>query len=192
MMKVQYIVLYLSALFWIFPAVRQYKTELFWYFLVFALSDPIRLILIIIFRTNPSYITLLLNILLLFSVIWQLLKKSSKKAVLFVVSTLFIYSFFTSRIFAINLALLFHIIIIFYFVQRSLSFITKTDKVNIFHLFLLLEEISIVLKVLAVLSDAKTGLAFHTATNLFQILIAIFFTLYKEDDSKLFISLRNV
>lgn len=191
MMTLQYIAAYLSILFWIFPAVRQYKTELFWYFLVFALSDPIRLILIIL-KTNTPNATLILTFILLFSVMWPLLKKSSTKAVLFVVSTLFIYSFFTSRIFSINLALLFRTIIIFYFVQRSLTFITKTYKVNIFHLFLLLEEISFVLKVLAVLFDVKTGLFFFTATNLFQILIAIFFTLYKEDDNKLFISLRNV
>lgn len=190
MMKVQYIVVYLSILFWIFPAVRQYKTELFWYFLVFALTDPISMILITL-KTNTPHTTLIFSFILLFSVLCPLLKKSSTKAVLFVVSTLFIYSFFTSGIFITSLKLLFHIIIIFYFVQRSLSFITKTDKVNIFHLFLLLEEISIVLKILAVLNNAKTGLALFTATGLFQIMIAIFFTLYKEDDSKLFVSLRN-
>ena len=190
-MSLQFIIVYLSILFWIFPAIRQYKTEMFWYFLVLALSDPIGLILIA-FRTNNPHTTLIISFILLFVVIWSLLKKSSTKAVLFVVSTLFIVSFFVPRIFSTYLALLFHIIIIFYFIQRSLSFITRTNKVNIFHLFLLLEEISIVLKVLAVLNGAKMGITFFLVTNLFEILIAIFFTIFKENDNRLFIDLKNI
>lgn len=190
-MSIQFIILYLSMFFWIFPAVRQYKTEMFWYFLVLALSDPISLILRAL-RINYPHTTLILYFALLLTVMLPLFKRPSTKAVLFIILTLSIYSFFDSVMFTANVKLLIHVIIIFYFSQRSLLFIKQTDKVNIFHLFLLLEEISIVLKVLAALDGTKTGLAFFVVTNGFQILIAIFFTIFKENDNRLFIDLKNI
>jgi hypothetical protein len=70
-------------------------------------------------------------------------------------------------------------------------FTAISGKVNIFHLFLLLEEISIILKTSAVLISFKTGIIYLAVTSAFEILIAIFFTLYREDNSKLHIDLRS-
>jgi hypothetical protein len=71
-------------------------------------------------------------------------------------------------------------------------FTANSGKVNIFHLLLLLEEISIILKSSAMLISSKPGLNYYVATSAFQILIAIFFTLYREDNEKLFIDLKSI
>ncbi|MFA7229111.1 MAG: hypothetical protein WC061_08750 [Melioribacteraceae bacterium] len=62
---------------------------------------------------------------------------------------------------------------------------------NIFHLFLLLEEISIFLKFFVLLFELKTEMAFFITTTAFEILIALFFSFYREDNKKLLVTLKE-
>ncbi|MCX6169109.1 MAG: hypothetical protein NTX65_07215 [Ignavibacteriales bacterium] len=191
-MKINNIVIYLSIFFWIFPAIKQYKTKLFWYFFVFALTDPVVLIirpLIMFTSNNPVYI--LSNFLLMLSVLWPFKNKKSIRILIVVVLSLCLFSFFSDHRFYFSLMILGHIIITYFFIKRTFMFIANSGKVNVFHLFLLLEEISIILKTSAVLISLQTGAIYFVATGAFEILIAIFFTLYREDNSKLHIDLRN-
>jgi len=191
-MTIEFIIICLSMFFWIFPAAKQYRTQLFWYFLVFALMDPVTMIIGSTIKTSSPQMTMVLSFILLLSVMSSLINKYSTRVLLLAASSLLLFSFFSSRIFATNLMILFHLTIIYFFIRRTFYFIANNGAVNIFHVFLLLEEISIVLKILAVLTEAKTGIAYFYATSFFQVLIAIFFTIFKEDDNKLFIDLKNV
>ncbi|MHB8929105.1 MAG: hypothetical protein ACYC5R_00715 [Melioribacteraceae bacterium] len=87
--------------------------------------------------------------------------------------------------------ILIHVIITYFFIKKTFAFTANSGKVNIFHLILLLEEISIVLKTSTMLISFNPGYSYYIATNAFEILIAIFFTLYKEENEKLFIDLRS-
>jgi hypothetical protein len=191
-MKFEYIFLYLSMIFWIFPAIRQYRTELFGYFLVYALTDPLSIVthqLMSFTYHDPIYS--LFNFLLLFSILWLFKYKYSIRILIAVVFSLSLFSFFSDYIFEYTLSISIHLIITAFFIRRTFIFIANYGKVNIFHLFLLLEEISIILKMSAVLISIKTGTIYYLATGAFEILIAIFFTIYREDNPKLHIDLRN-
>lgn len=87
--------------------------------------------------------------------------------------------------------ILIHVIITYFFIKRTFTFTANSGRVNIFHLILLLEEISIILKTFTIVISLKPGMSYFIATNAFEILIAIFFTLYKEENEKLFIDLRS-
>ena len=179
--------------FWIFPAVRQYMTELFWYFLIFAFADPITFLIStqIHSASNSPRVQTLLSFLLMLSVLWSFMNKKSIKILTASVLLLLLFSLFTNRTFAYSLLVLIHIIITFFFIKRTFAFTANSGKVNIFHLILLLEEISIVLKTSAILISFNPGFSYYLATNAFEILIAIFFTVYREDNTKLHIDLRN-
>ncbi len=191
-MKIYFVIASLSMLFWIFPAVKQYKTELFWYFFIFAFTDPVKVIINLQIKHVSNNLTYVLSsFLLMLSVLWSFKNKKSIRILIAVVLSLALFSFFSNRIFTYNLMISIHVIITYFFIKRTFMFIANSGKVNIFHLILLLEEISIILKMSAMLISLKPGLNYYVATTAFQILIAIFFTLYREDNKKLFIDLRN-
>lgn len=174
--------------FWIFPAVRQYKTELFWYFLVFAFMDPLNAI---VMHFTHIYLYPIFNFLLMLSVLWPFKNKKSIRILTAAILLLLLVSFTEVKFFSIYLHLLIHLIISYFFIKRTFIFSANSGKVNFFQLFLLLEEISIILKLVALLISLKTGTIYFFATGTFEILIAIFFTIYKEDNTKLQIDLRN-
>lgn len=192
-MKTSFVISSLSMFFWIFPAARQYKTELFWYFVIFAFSDP----LAVIISTQIHYVSsiprfqILYSFLLMLSILWSFMNKKSIKILTVSVLSLVLFSFFSNRTLAYSLIILIHTIITFFFIKRTFAFTANSGKMNIFHLILLLEEISIVLKISAMLISFNPGYSYYILTNAFEILIAIFFTLFREDNTKLHINLRN-
>ena len=192
-MKTYFVISSLSMFFWIFPAVRQYKTELFWYFFIFAFADPISVIITtqIHYVSNIPRTQIFLSFLLMLSVLWSVKNKKSIKILLAVVLSLVLFSFFSNRTLAYSIMILIHVIITFFFIKRTFAFTANSGKVNIFHLILLLEEISIILKTSTILISLKPGISYFIATNAFEILIALFFIMYKEDNDKLFIDLRS-
>ncbi|MHB8905112.1 MAG: hypothetical protein ACYC4T_07780 [Melioribacteraceae bacterium] len=192
-MKLFFVITSLSMFFWIFPAVRQYKTELFWYFLVFAFADPLSIIITtqIHYVSNIPRTQIFFSFLLMLSVLWSFKSKKSIKIFTASVLSLVLFSLFSNRTLAYSLLILIHVIITFFFIKRTFAFTANSGKVNIFHLILLLEEISIVLKTSTMLISFNPGYSYYIATNAFEILIAIFFTLYKEENEKLFIDLRS-
>ena len=86
-MKTYFVISSLSMFFWIFPAVRQYKTELFWYFFIFAFADPISVIITtqIHYVSNIPRTQIFLSFLLMLSVLWSVKNKKSIKILLAVV-----------------------------------------------------------------------------------------------------------
>ncbi|MCX6169107.1 MAG: hypothetical protein NTX65_07205 [Ignavibacteriales bacterium] len=188
-MTIYFVIVSLSMFFWIFPAVKQFKTNLFLYFLIYAMMDPITII--IISNIKHTRIELLFTFLLMLSVLWSFKYKKSIRILIAVVLSLVLYSYFSDRIFYLTLTISIHTIIVYFFIKRTFSFTANCGKVNIFHLFLLLEEISIILKISASLISVETGPVYSYTTTAFEILIAIFFTLYREDNPKLHIDLRS-
>ncbi len=192
-MKTLFVITSISMFFWIFPAVKQYKTELFWYFFIFAFTDPLTLIISTQIHnvSNSPRAQTFFSFLLMLSVLWSLKNKKSIKILTSSVLSLVLFSFFTNRTITYSVMILIHVIITYFFIKKTFAFTANSGKVNIFHLILLLEEISIVLKTSTMLISFNPGYSYYIATNAFEILIAIFFTLYKEENEKLFIDLRS-
>jgi len=195
-MKIDYTIGYtiaaLCTLFWIFPAIRQYKTDLFWYFLVLAVEDPLAILFkwIKLFEIYDSY--LVWAFILIIVLFWSSRKKISMKIMVLIFFLILGITIGASRNVQYGTLALFHLAILFFFLKRSIRFIAENGKANLFHLSLLLYETTIILKMLAQLTDAQTGTAFFHITTIFEMMIAIFFSIFKEDDKRLFINLKNV
>ncbi|PKL83349.1 MAG: hypothetical protein CVV24_05365 [Ignavibacteriae bacterium HGW-Ignavibacteriae-3] len=189
-MNIQLIISFSSMFFWIFPAARQYKTQLFWYFLVLALMDPLSII--IHSATHYPYTTSLFTSILLYAVLYSEVKTGTLKYLLALVITIMLISLFNLVPFGMIFRIICNLIIIFFFFKRTLLFVADTGKLNVFHLFLLIEEISLVLKLVIVVYRVDAGDILFHITTAFQLLIAVFFSLYREDDKRLLINLRKI
>jgi len=177
--------------FWIFPAIRQYKSNLFWYFLLYAIHDPIAALYFHFTGRTEEGIGIVFNLLLLLSISWGYRDKNFIKFLLAAAFLVSFISLFSTRHFVLYTNLLIHSILFFLFMLRTLSFVAVNGGLNIFHLFLLLEEISIFLKFFVLLFELKTEMAFFITTTAFEILIALFFSFYREDNKKLLVTLKE-
>jgi len=191
-MTTMYFIMLLSMFFWLFPPIRQYKTDLFWYFFILAISDPISVGL-----SRAGILSLLIGyaisgFILIFSLYGSYRKNWHVRAILLILFIMLIPVFFMSSNYHYGIFITFHITILFFFLWHSVNFIGVHSKLNIFTIMLVLYELSLILKVVTLLSDVKAGVAFFFITDIFQMLIAVFFTIFKENDSRLFINLKTI
>lgn len=206
-MDISFIIMFVAAFFWLFPAIRQYKTELFLYFFILALSDPIVFALFYIKPLLGSYTNYILTVyqaqaILTFILLPSLYRFPQEnkldKTIIFILFLFLVALFFTpaSQKIYYSLITLFHFMIFLFFAKRSVYFIAETSKVNIFHIILLLYDASIILKIISILSDVKfeggSGQVFFFVTDIFQMFIAVFFTIFKENNNKLWIDLKKI
>ena len=187
-----FIIAALSSLFWIFPAIRNYKTKLFFYFLLLAVSDPVAIAAVFLFRglSTEFYVFSALLLVASLKVFF-----TSKRFYLTVLTILFLISF-SAAFFPINIRYIVnigeHIVVVFVFIGVLLSYVATTSRVKCFHIVLVFYELSIILKILFIILNVKLGLGYFYTTTIFEMLIAVFFSVYKETDEKLLIDLRNV
>ncbi len=174
---------------WIFPFVRQYKTDLFWYFFALGLADPISFISYSVNPKIPGYV--ITNLFLLFSLVYK--TKNKRDIIAFIIFSLIILAihFANPRSPYPLKVILIHSVIIYLFFKRAITFTAEKKKINLFQIFLLLEEISMITKVIYSLFDVPGASAFFLATNIFEYLFAIFFSFYREDDERIQIKLRH-
>jgi len=168
---------------WLLPPIRQYKGKLFLYFLVLALADPISYILVISLKTNVYQFY---SIFTFASVLAVTFNRISKKEIIFFI-TGFILTFLIlisqgRNIVYLYLTLL-HLVILWVFLKETLISFSKNNYLIIGWCILILYEISIVLKLIIFLEIKQTSVIYYALTTGFQILIAVFFTIYKVEDS---------
>ncbi|MEW6702694.1 MAG: hypothetical protein AB1298_08230 [Bacteroidota bacterium] len=79
----------------------------------------------------------------------------------------------------------------FAFAVKAVRYVALSSMINFFHVVLVFYETSAIMKILAVITDAQTGAAYFYITTIFQMLIGIFFSIFREENSKLLIGLKN-
>ena len=192
MFSFPFIVAFVSSVFWIFPAIRNYKTKLFLYFLVLAVSDPVGIIVVSLFKSLSTELYVFLALLLIAS-----LKVffSSRKLYLTILTIFFLMTVAVAFL-PVNIRyianMIEHTVVAFIFIGILLSYVAMTSKVKGYHIILVLYEISIILKILFIILNVELGLGYFYTTTIFQMLIAVYFSVYKETDNKLLIDLKNV
>ena len=175
--------------FWIFPFVRQYKTDLFWYFFVLGLADPF---VLIFYNVNPALpMNFIMSFLMLLSLVYK--TNSKRLALAFIIFSFALLSIYVANPYSPYYLkfILIHSVIIYIFFKRTIIFTAANRKLNLFHIFLLLEEISMFLKVIFPLFNIMHAIEFFQITIIFEYLLAIFFSFYREDDERIQIKLRH-
>lgn len=165
----------------ILPVLRQYKGYYFFYFLILASSSFSSFVLVNI-GINPNINLLISTHLLLLSQHYKYLAFRSNLLVFsfYILISMVLYSFFSYQIVFIYVTFI-HYIIIGFITNRALKSVYRYLEIRYFYIVLLLYEISIILKLLAIVTNIIEGPYHFAITNVFQIFIALYFTIYRED-----------
>ena len=195
-MRIALIIIYLSSFAWIFPIFRQYKSNLFYFFLFLGISDPLTILLFQIFRHPPGIISVIFApiLLLLFRFFFIMIlfytinidrqKKFSINSIeIFVFLLTFILFFTVPNNDVIMLVI--HTMILIRVLSKILIELHHKQIVNIFHIVLAFYMTTSVASLLVFLNGDYQAMVLFYINLAFQILIAIFFSLFSEDNPKL-------
>lgn len=190
-MEFKYIyLLYLSDIIWIIPAFRQRKTKYYYLFLMYALMSPVGYITYFFIVPSMYFPTITLAYFAFLSFFEiKLLKKQwyyfSSIYFLFVIGYLVTadWKYHSLLLTIIGLATI--LIMAHHFIISLVEF--KFDifiLVLISYLFLQISQF-----ILLVVANSKFSVNFFYFTDLFEILIGIFFIIFRADDDRLLVKL---
>lgn len=183
-MPIPIIILYLSILAWIFPIFRQYRCNIFYFFLLLGISDPLAILYLKTFHSSPVYIAVIMAPLLFYTVKIDRQKK-------FTITPLEISVFILTAVllFAISnldiIMLIIHTLVLIRIIFKILIELHHKQIINIFHLVLAFYMTTSVASLIIFLNGDHQAIILFYINLAFQILIAFFFATFREDHPKL-------
>lgn len=189
-MSFAYIAIYTSMIIWLFPAVRQYGSNLFYYFLILALADPIAYGLLKIFNIPALDTHTIGGILLYYSIDirWENIKKY------WVLNLIIIIGFFIAFFTLSNLLFLLiacHLLIFSKFIKYIIIRLHSFSEIDCFYLVLTFYELTFLVSFIVILSHTTIGYIEHYITLVFQLLIGIFFIIFRYNSRFLQLHLKK-
>lgn len=185
-------ILFMSIIAWAMPMIRQANSRLFYYFYFLGISDPLSVLLSIAGFKESTYVLTFISIINFFSLKTIVVNKKVFYLATALLAIVYIFLLFIPSIYSIYYIVIIRFFILTVFLIHTLRFVAANSKLNIFHLTLLFYEATIISKMIAILNYSETALVYFIVTSLFQVLIAIWFTIFKEDNPKLHLNLRNI
>lgn len=177
------IIVIISITVWFFPLFKQYKTDYFYFFLILALSDIVKIISFYLLRINPQVFSLTFAFLLTSSLL-----SNRKQKYFFVILSILTFIIFLN--FSMNRSILIlslivtHFIIALILVLSLIKYIQKVKAVNLFLILLITYEyIDIIKFVTGLLNNEQGGISFYLATftQIFFGLLFSFITFTSKD-----------
>jgi hypothetical protein len=188
-MTITQLIINVSIFFWLVPVFRQYKGNYFFFFLILALADPFAFLCVAVFNIQPALIHAIAAIGLFYSLdtirqdFWRLWLLNLIIVVTFVIALLLQ----TNPLFLI---LIFHFLILIIFIKKVMLKLYQSGEFNWFYLILIFYEITAMVKLIVFISGADIGILYLYFTVAFQFLIAIFFSIFREESPALRIHLK--
>lgn len=185
-MDLDLIFIRISNLVWIFPIIRQYKNQYFYFFLFLSGFDILTAVFRHIFyiTSNASYV--IQGLFLIFSL--QGVSKFKNyfmyklALLLLIISVTLVVN---NRFFEIYIIGFFQFIILYYILIHFFRYNIEKQTLHLFYIVLVLFQILNVLKFINIVALNYTGYFYSTVTTVFQILTGLFFSFYRPDNSKL-------
>jgi hypothetical protein len=186
------ILYFTGVVFWLVPPIRQFRTPLFYFFLVLVLGDTISLGYgSILGKSIPLAYYVVFSFLLIISLIDKVIVKRNKYLILAIgvilVIGLFIVRLETSYYF-ILFALLHSIIFIMILKLFIMSYVNYS-KINFFLLMLLFYQTTVLFKLLNMAIGFADATAFFVITGIAQIIFGLYFSIVRADRSESIIKL---
>ncbi len=181
-MDIRYIIVYSSIVVWLLPPFRQYRGNYFSFFLVLGL-EGLSTILFSYLHISLLKVYNIMNIIVLFSLInFTSIKKYWYLFFLSLAIILLINHTSDNKLIVFTIILT-HLIIFYIFLKDTAINYNKNGSLSIGYFIILLYEITAILKFCLALSNIRTGIIFFYLTTAFESFIAIFFTIYKLEES---------
>lgn len=183
----------MSVLFWIGPAIRNYKSSLFPLFLFFAGHD---LLVILIKSLSGIVIDTSFSIFLLILVISYFLNLFKlKHKIIFLVLFAFIlisgFLWFYVGLTVKLTVLISQIIILLLLVLKKFAEMSiEKNAYSLFYIVLIFYFLTLILKYISIFIGTEHAVEYFIITTIFQILFGLFFSVFREDDSRLLVKLE--
>lgn len=177
-------ILYISTIAWVFPIFRQYRSNLFYFFLFLGICDPLSMLAVTIFHIKNELIAVIIAPILFYAI-----NIDRKKPFSINKSEIFVFILAYSLLFILKdyniILLILHTLITIRVIYKNIIELHLNQKVNLFHLVLAFYMISSVASLIIYLNGNFQGLVLFYTNLAFQTLIAIFFSIFNEDNPKL-------
>ncbi len=178
------VIISISMVVWFLTIFRQKNSSFFLFFLILGLSDPLNLLGLKIFGITNGVIYTIACIIFYFVFRFNNVRSFKLKYFDYIIFLVFLYVVITLE-YVYYFYLGVHLFILSKFIQRIITDLHLRDEFSIYFLILVFYQLSALLKIIVFLSGTASGLYLFFITLAFQILIAIFFIVFREDDPKL-------
>lgn len=185
-MDLNIIFIRISNLVWIFPVIRQYKNQYFYFFLFLSVFDILTAIFRNIFGIS-SNITYVVQVLFLVFALQEVnkLKKYLVYKIAFALLIIVITLSINNRFFEIYVIGFFQFIIFYYILLHFFRNNIQKQTLTLFYVVLVLFQVLNVFKFINIVALNYTGYFYSTITTVFQILTGLFFSFVRPDTPKL-------
>lgn len=177
---------FISIIIWLLPPIRQYRTKLFFFFLILAVMDPISFAYFQIFnKTIPFGFYLFANFLLFIS----LMEFNSIKKNLFIIISsgllfllIIIFANFTTNQNLIILTAI-QFLILATVLKKFIVNFALNKYINLFQLVLVFYLLTVITKFLNLLTSFADATAFFIITSIAQIIFGLYFSIFRENNA---------
>ena len=183
-MNIAIIVIYISTFAWIIPIFRQYRSNLFYFFLFLGLSDPINILLNSTTGLKPNLFFVIVTPFLFYFINMDRQKPFTINWIeifVFILPFLLIPIIKNFKI----ICLIIYTFILIRMIFKILIELHHNQIINVFHLVLALYLVTAVASIIIFLNGDYQGMVLFYINLSFQILFAIFFSIFREDYPKL-------
>lgn len=176
---------------WVLPPFRHFGRSYFVFFLVLALMDPTVFIINTFSNFDPMRIHSLTLYILWLSIID--LQNLKKYYMIYLVGGLLLVScsFFLSIQINVLLILVLLLLILLILIKKLIIDINRILIIDNFNIALVFYIVTLIMKVLYYLFTSQHNIVFFYLTTAFEILFAIFFTIFHDNDKRLQIKLSR-
>lgn len=189
MIEIPNLIVYTSIFVWLLPPIKQFRTEYFYFFLILAILDPVKILFFLTGDYSPVDISFPFLILLVFSIFHTWFKKYFLALIILAI----IISFFGKNLsmtadYSIKVVVYTFILVVF--LLRMSRFLIQSGNINLYYVVLILYVLSIILKYITLIFDLKTGVINFYLTSAFEIIIAFFFIFFNVNNEKIHFTVK--
>jgi hypothetical protein len=181
----------IGMLVWLFPPIRQYGTRFFIFFLMLGFADITGALYTKYFQSSNLLIYIIITAIAYFSIHNKAhLKKYFFYYAVLVITAFGIFFRFPEMVSGSLIILFFHILIMLTLFKDLLNDFFNKKYLNIFLAVLIFYEITLVTKLATLLTGSFNNYIYFGTTTAIQILLGIFFSIFRYDYKRFIFQLR--
>lgn len=190
-MNIAFIIIYISIVAWVFPIFRQYRSNLFYFFLFLGICDPLSMLVSKFIHMQIENIAVIISPILFYTINIDR-KKDFKITKTEIFVFILAYTLFILRTNPNIILLIIHTLIAIRAIFKIIIDLHLNQKVNLFQLVLAFYMITSVASLIIFLNGDYRGIVLFYTNLAFQILIAFFFSIFREDDQRLVFKVASI
>lgn len=179
-----------SLLIWFAIPIVHWRRKFFSYFLILGLTDIINLILTYAFELVIFYPYILSSLFLILALQSKEFVIKYRYYLIPIVSVIFYLGIIYHSTWSVYILLSLHIIILIRILYLFVIDVGNNLRLNLFYVFLLFYEITVISKFLNILFNLVDGAMYFNITTAFEIFIGLFFLFFRYDNSRIVFQLK--